>query len=246
MNARQAKRRAYEEQQAFQREVDRERRRSRVRRRFLGATALVVLLNVVAFMLHNRADPTPRNPLIGVPQHGAVLGSPGAPLTLTEYADMQCPFCGRFARDVMPWLIDEYVRPGKLQIRLHLLSFVGPASEPAARAVLAAGQQDRMFDLAALLFAKQRPEKARAFSASQVRDLAGSVQGLDLTRWTADMASDTVGETLVQDERRADRAKVKGTPHFLLSLRGKPAKRLAPTELTRQDFEQALDLALGR
>ena len=36
--------------------------------------------------------------LRGIPQAGIALGSPDAPVTLVEYADLQCPFCAEWAR----------------------------------------------------------------------------------------------------------------------------------------------------
>jgi hypothetical protein len=38
--------------------------------------------------------------LAGIPQRGNVLGSPTAPVRLVEYADLQCPYCALYARDV--------------------------------------------------------------------------------------------------------------------------------------------------
>ena len=43
----------------------------------------------------------------GVPQAGLVLGDPDAPVTLVEYADLQCPYCAAWARSTLPVLIVE-------------------------------------------------------------------------------------------------------------------------------------------
>jgi protein-disulfide isomerase len=44
--------------------------------------------------------------LKGIPQDGLTLGSPKAPVTLTEYVDLQCPICREFETTVMPDVID--------------------------------------------------------------------------------------------------------------------------------------------
>src|SRR5439155_6373170 len=83
-----------------------------------------------------RAQPTL---FAGIPQRGNVLGSPHAPLTLVEYADLQCPYCGAFARDTLPALVSEYVRSGEVKLVFRGMAFVGPESLTALRAVVAAG-----------------------------------------------------------------------------------------------------------
>ena len=42
----------------------------------------------------------------GIPQHGIVLGSPSAPVTLVEFADPQCPFRGEYTRDALPRIVE--------------------------------------------------------------------------------------------------------------------------------------------
>jgi hypothetical protein len=59
------------------------------------------------------AAPEPEPSLFaGIEQRGAALGSPRAPVTLVEYADLQCPYCAQWARDALPTLVDDYVRAG--------------------------------------------------------------------------------------------------------------------------------------
>ena len=54
--------------------------------------------------------------LAGIPQHGTVLGKPSAPVTMTEWIDLQCPYCQQFETQVLPVLIRKYVRTGKLKV----------------------------------------------------------------------------------------------------------------------------------
>src|SRR5579875_3272625 len=66
--------------------------------------------------------------LTGIPESGETLGSPSAPVTVTEYADLECPVCDAFAlptsantSDGTPGsgyfdqLVNQYVRPGKVK-----------------------------------------------------------------------------------------------------------------------------------
>ena len=63
----------------------------------------------------------------GIPQSGTTLGAP-APVTMTEFIDPQCPYCREFETTVLPGLVTEYVRTGKLRIQMEPWAFIGPDS----------------------------------------------------------------------------------------------------------------------
>ena len=84
--------------------------------------------------------------LDGIPQDGIALGEPDAPVTLVEYADLQCPFCAEWALQTFPELVADYVRDGRLRIEFRGLTFIGPESEDALRAALAAGEQGQALE----------------------------------------------------------------------------------------------------
>ena len=90
--------------------------------------------------------------LRGIPQDGIALGSPDAPVTLVEYADLQCPYCAMWARDAFPAIVDEYVRPGHVRVVFRGLAFIGPESDTALRTALAAGSQGRLWHVVHLLY----------------------------------------------------------------------------------------------
>jgi protein-disulfide isomerase len=112
------------------------------------------------------AIPVERDALFrGIPQDGIVLGSPHAPVTLVEYADLQCPDCAQWARDAFPTIVKEYVRAGRVRIVFRGLSFIGADSDAALRAALAAGQQARLWDVVHGLFVQQGAENAESSAA---------------------------------------------------------------------------------
>ncbi|MGZ8708139.1 MAG: DsbA family protein, partial [Gaiellaceae bacterium] len=96
----------------------------------------------------------------GIPQEGIVLGSTAAPVTLVEFADLQCPYCADFARQGLPTLVQEYVRTGRVKLVFQGLAFLGPDSRTALRAVLAAGLQSRAWDVLHGLYGRQGAENA--------------------------------------------------------------------------------------
>ena len=115
----------------------------------------------------------------GIPQHGTTLGSPSAPVRLVEYADLQCVYCGAWARDVFPTLVRRYVRTGKVQLEFRGLAFVGSDSLVGLRTALAAAQQNRLWNLTDLLYRNQGAENSGWVSDSVVR---GALAGI--AAWT--------------------------------------------------------------
>lgn len=116
----------------------------------------------------------------GIPQHGLVLGSAAAPVTLVEYLDLQCPWCGKFARDTFPDVVTRFVRTGKVRVELRPLDFVGSDSVRGRDALFAAAAQNKAFQFAALLYANQGTENTGWLSDQMVAAAARSVRGLTL------------------------------------------------------------------
>ena len=176
----------------------------------------------------------------GVPERGTVLGRPGAPRTLVLYADPQCPFCGRFERDALPELVGDEVRAGTLRIGSRLLSFIGADSERAARTLLAAGAQDRLWPLLALMARFQGGENSGYVTTAYLRRLAGAVPGLDVARAGRDAAGAGVTAWLAAAKAAAARDGVRSTPWLLAGPTGGPLRRVTARRPTAADVRTAL------
>ena len=98
--------------------------------------------------------------LEGIPQSGNVLGRPGAPVTIVEYADYQCPFCAQWAVGTLPAIVDEYVRPGNVKIVFQGIAILGEDSVTALQAAVSAGMQDKLWNVGELLFHNQGAENS--------------------------------------------------------------------------------------
>ena len=98
--------------------------------------------------------------LQGIPQSGTALGRPDAPVTLVEFADVQCPYCATWSNTAFPALVRDYVRPGKVRLVFAGMAFVGPDSERGLRFALAAGRQGKLWDVLHLLYASQGAENS--------------------------------------------------------------------------------------
>ena len=174
------------------------------------------------------AAPVERDPLLrGIPQDGIELGKPNAPVTLVEYADLQCPYCARWARDTFPAIVDEYVRAGRVRVVLRGLSFLGPDSETALRAALAAGQQDRLWDVVHGLFLRQGAENSGWVTEGVLRSFAGTGVDTEPARTSAEAAQ------------------VPGTPFFQAGRTGGALQRLQLESLEPDSFRRELDRLLA-
>src|SRR5262249_7401275 len=92
-------------------------------------------------------------PIAGAPARGSTT----ARVTLVEFSDYQCPFCGRYARDTYAQLDHDYVKTGKvLYVFRNLpLESLHPQSFKAHEAALCAGDQGKYWEMHDQLFASQ-------------------------------------------------------------------------------------------
>ena len=180
----------------------------------------------------------------GIPQDGTVLGSPDAPVTLVEFADLQCPYCGEFARNALPTIVRDYVRTGRVKIDFQGLAFLGPQSRTALRAVLAAGLQNRAWNLLDGLYARQGTENSGWVTRQLLRRAGDAVPGLNVTQMLRQSDSASVTRQVRGAERSAAQARVQGTPTFFVGRSGGTLQQVALSSLTAEAMRPALDAAL--
>jgi len=167
------------------------------------------------------AAPEPEPSLFaGIEQRGAALGSPRAPVTLVEYADLQCPYCAQWARDALPTLVEDYVKPGTLRIVFSGLAFIGPDSDKALRTALAAGRQNHLWDVVHGLYARQGHENAGWVTDALVVGIAAAVPGLDGELLLEKGMGSSVELEIARAANAAQAAGVSSTPSFQVGPTG--------------------------
>jgi protein-disulfide isomerase len=181
--------------------------------------------------------------LNGVPQRGNVLGQPGAPLTIVEYADYQCPYCAQWALDTLPVLVDEYVRPGKVRIVFEGVAILGDDSVSALEATVAAGAQNKLWNMGELLFHNQGAENSGWVTDDLLRDLGDAVPGLDVDAMMDDRESAEVAEAMNASEVAAGAAGVTATPSFEIGKTGGEMTLVEGAQPTAE-FRRLLDSLL--
>jgi protein-disulfide isomerase len=137
------------------------------------------------------------------------LGPVDAPVTLIEYGDFECPYCGA----AHPALRELRRRMGDgLRFAFRHLPVVErhPHAQEAAEAAEAAGEQGRFWEMHDLLF-----ENQRALAPDDLRGHARDL-GLDLERFDAALADHRHRARVERDVESAARSGVGGTPAFFL------------------------------
>jgi protein-disulfide isomerase len=152
----------------------------------------------------------------GIPQSGSRLGAANAPVRIEEYADMQCPFCARAASAYVPEIVERFVRPGDASLTFRAMSFIGADSDRGALAVLAAGRQNRLWELAGVLYLNQGGENDGWLSDDLIGRAADAL-GIDRGKLDTDRESPVVAEALGEDERVANQNGITSTPTFVVT-----------------------------
>ena len=182
----------------------------------------------------------------GIEQHGAALGSPDAPVTLVEYADLQCPYCAQWARDALPTLVEDYVKPGKLRIVFRGLAFIGPDSDKALRTALAAARQNHLWDVVHGLYARQGHENAGWVTDSLVVGIAAAVPGLDGELLLEKGMGSSVEPEIARAANAARAAGVSSTPSFQVGPTGGRLDLVRVDSLGPEGIVPAIQAVLAR
>lgn len=139
-----------------------------------------------------------------------VLGSAGAPVTIVEFSDFQCPY-SRKATDTLRELMSKYKDQVRLAFRDFPLQQIHPRAQRAAEAGRCATEQGKFWAYHDLLFAS--PEKLSDEDLSQhARTL-----GLDVTRFDTCLRDGKFRAQVEEDLRAGTQAGVSGTPGFFIN-----------------------------
>lgn len=153
----------------------------------------------------------------GIPQKGTTLGWSSAPVTLTEYIDLQCPICQEFEAQVFPDIVQRYVRTKKVKVVMKPWAFIGNDSYRGQAAVLAAAKQNKAFNFTAVLYLNQGTENTGWLTDDMIYNIAVSIPGLRITPLFSERNSAAVKSAGKQVAKDASAQKVGGTPTLFVT-----------------------------
>jgi Na+/H+ antiporter NhaA len=146
------------------------------------------------------------------PRRDHVRGAPDARVTLVEYGDFECSYCG-LAEPVVRQLLASFGEDLRYVWRHLPLSDVHTGAQLAAEAAEAAGVQDRFWELYDALLADEQP-----LTPSELGRHVEAL-GLDMERFWDELRRHEHASRIARDVASADASGVSGTPTFFINGR---------------------------
>lgn len=172
------------------------------------------------------------------PADPMAIGDPDAPVVLSEWVDMRCPFCAVYTRDTMPQLVAEYVDAGLVRIEFNDVSFFGDDSTTAAVAVRAAGNQGKYVEYLHALFAAAPESGHPDMPRAKLLGFAEDVGVPDLEQFERDLDDPALLMAVQESTTSAQQLGVNSVPFFVAD--GVAIAGAQPMENFRQFLDDAL------
>ena len=234
-------------------------RRSRRWKVVLGAFGLFLGLVVAAQLLPGQsptsAPPAESDPAVGEEpdvRHEEMkfvrrdaddpmaIGDVDAPIVLTQWTDLRCPFCAVFSRDTLPGLIEEYVETGQVRIEFEDVAFFGSQSEDAAVAARAAGIQGKYIEFVTAIYDAAPEGTHPDLPRDALIDFAQKAGVPDMDRFGRDLDDPKLREAARASTRSAQQLGVNSVPFFVAGTTALSGAQPAA------NFQELLDAALAK
>lgn len=164
-----------------------------------------------------------------------VAGAASAPITLVEFSDFECPFCGRFYSQTLPQVEEEYINTGQVRYvyRHFPITSIHPNAEGAALASECANEQGQFRAFHDMIF-----ENQTSIGTSDLKSYAAQL-GLNTTQFNSCLDSKKYQAKVDADTSLGNQLGVTGTPTFYIN------GQIIPGAQPYEAFQAAFDAALG-
>ncbi len=188
------------------------------------ATAQSVIDNEIAAAVQATLfalTPTATAPPTAIPidetaaEHSPSLGPEDAPITIVEFSDYQCPYCGRFHAQTLGPLLEHY--EGLVRFVYREYPVIGGQSSAAiGTAAQCANLQGRYWDYADLIWANQNSSDREPFTQELLDQYAAQIE-LNMDDYQACLNEGTGYDLVVMDYEAGRNWAITGTPTFLIN-----------------------------
>ncbi|MFZ5440395.1 MAG: thioredoxin domain-containing protein [Myxococcota bacterium] len=171
-------------------------------------------------------------PRVQVAAIGPARGPEGAKITIVEFSDFECPFCGR-AEESVSQVMEKYAGKVRLVFRHFPLDF-HPNAPKAAEASMCANDQGKFWEMHKVLFANRS-----ALSVDDLKKHAATI-GLDAAKFAECLDGGKMKAVVEKDKKDGAEVGVNGTPAFFIN--GKLLSGAQPFS----EFEKVIDAELKK
>jgi protein-disulfide isomerase len=215
-------------------------------KQFLAVIVAVILVFIAIFAFGNKTTNAPGSTSGKLSQHIEGLGQDH--VTLVEYGDYECPYCGEYF-PIVKQVVAEYNNQITFQFRNFPLTSIHPNAFAGARAAEAAALQGKFWQMHDLLY-EQNEEYydsnqtatnwVGASNPQTYFDQYASELGLNVTKFNQDYASNQVNGTINADMAEGNKLGINGTPTFYLD-----GKQISVGESVSQ-FQTLINAAIAK
>ena len=169
-------------------------------------------LQEIKALLQNRVKVAPAQSAVLDLGKSPSRGESTAKLTLVQFSDFECPYCGKFSRETMPQIDKEYIQTGKMRYVVMNLPLEGmhKSAFKAAETAGCAGEQGKFWEMYERLYANQQ-------IIDQWKSHAEAV-GLDISKFEDCLNSGREAAQIRRDMAEARKAGITGTPAFFIAF----------------------------
>lgn len=173
-----------------------------------------------------------------------VRGDINAPVTIIEFSDFQCPYCGRFFKSTLTEIERDYIQTGKVRyvFRDFPLEFHKQAPK-ASEAANCAGEQGKYWEMHDKLF-----ENQNALMVDKLKQYGAEI-GLESDPFNACLDSGKYAEEINRDIEDGKKAGVSGTPSFFIGKSQGKSKEIIGKRIVGarpfESFKQVIDVLLA-
>jgi protein-disulfide isomerase len=218
-----------------------EKRNAKIKKFSLWGGVILVFL-VVAFVLIQAVtapnQPTQTINIASVSQRDISEGNPKAKVTLTEYADFQCPACATY-HPIVDQLLSSYGNKLFYVYRMFPLTNAHPNALISAQAAYAAYKQGTFFKYDDMLFSKQAEWADLQDPKTALVDYATLLK-LDTNKFKTDMLSNEAQKYVQDSLNEATSEGITQTPSFFIN------GNLIRNPNSYDDFKKLIDAALNK
>lgn len=145
----------------------------------------------------------------------ATRGEEDAPVTIVEFSEYQCPYCGRYVAEAYPQILEEYGDQIYYIFHDYPLSFHQYAQK-MAEVARCAGDQDQYWEMHDLIFENQEVWSSKQNVETDINSYVSQL-GLDKEEFDDCLVSGKYTQTVKNDFELGTEVGVQGTPTFFIN-----------------------------